>query len=175
MRYDPDRHHRRSIRLQGYDYAQAGAYFVTVNAEHRQCLFGEIVERQMHLNPIGEMVLQVWEAIPDHYPGVEIDAFVVMPNHIHGIIVLEGAAKLDDARDMDQLRLMDVVHRFKSLTTNRYINGVKTSSWPAFDKRIWQRNYHERIIRDEAELNAKREYVFNNPLSWDTDEENLNL
>jgi REP element-mobilizing transposase RayT len=85
----PDR--RRSLRLQGYDYAQAGAYFVTLCTQGRECLFGEIVDGEMRLNPAGEMVRRVWTEIPAHVPDVDIDAFVVMPNHIHGIIVLTGS------------------------------------------------------------------------------------
>lgn len=94
---------RRSLRLQGYDYAQAGAYFVTICTQERACMFGEIVDGQMRLNPAGEMVHRVWTEIPAHAPDVDIDAFVVMPNHIHGIIVLTGStpvgAGLVPARD----------------------------------------------------------------------------
>lgn len=88
MPYDPNRHHRRSIRLKGYDYAQPGAYFVTVVTQHLKWLFGEIVHGQMVLNDAGRMIQTVWDAIPEHHPGIEIDAFVIMPNHIHGIIVI---------------------------------------------------------------------------------------
>lgn len=92
MRYDPKEHHRRSIRLRDYDYAQAGAYFVTVCAEGHTCLFGDIIDAEMRLNDAGRMVQAVWNELPDHYPGVETDAFVVMPNHIHAIIVLSVGA-----------------------------------------------------------------------------------
>jgi REP element-mobilizing transposase RayT len=88
MRYDPKEHHRRSIRLRDYDYAQAGAYFVTVCAEGHTCLFGDVIDDEMRLNDAGRMVQAVWNELPDHYPGVETDAFVVMPNHVHAIIVL---------------------------------------------------------------------------------------
>lgn len=92
MPYDPERHHRRSIRLKGYDYSQAGAYFVTLNVHQRRCFLGEAVGGKVRLSPAGEMVLRVWEAVPNHYPGVDVDAFVVMPNHVHGIIVLKTPA-----------------------------------------------------------------------------------
>ena len=88
MRYDPEKHHRRSIRLSGYDYSQAGAYFVTICTQNRQCLFGEIVDGEMRLNDAGQMVQLVWSELAQHYAGVEIDGFVVMPNHIHGIVIL---------------------------------------------------------------------------------------
>ncbi|WP_299425392.1 transposase [uncultured Meiothermus sp.] len=205
MPYDPERHHRRSIRLKGYDYSQAGAYFVTINVHQRRCLLGEVVGGKVRLSPAGEMVLRVWEAAPNHYPGVDVDAFVVMPNHVHGIILLTtsaGAAPRGrpdppqanqfDPDDDDPplppgnsgqalgpapttgLRLADVVGRFKSLTTRRYIAGVRTLGWVPFDRYFWQRNYHERILRNENELNVRRWYIEENPLRWDSDKEKLN-
>ncbi|MFN4294850.1 MAG: transposase, partial [Thermoflexales bacterium] len=96
MTYDPQKHHRRSIRLKGYDYSQAGAYFITIVAQDRACLFGEVVDGEMRLNDAGRMVWDEWNALPDRFPGLELDAFVVMPNHVHGIIVLTGSAP-DDA------------------------------------------------------------------------------
>jgi len=91
MTDSPD-HHRRSLRLKDYDYARAGAYFVTVCAQDRACLFGDIVDGAMHLSEPGQMVQTVWDDLPNHYAGVETDAFIVMPNHVHGIVVLVGAA-----------------------------------------------------------------------------------
>ena len=88
MRFDPDKHHRRSIRLKGYDYSQAGAYFVTICTKDRGCLFGEIIDGEMVLNPFGEVVQACWDDLPRHYPHVELDAFVIMPNHLHGIIII---------------------------------------------------------------------------------------
>ena len=88
MTYDPTRHHRRSIRLKGYDYAKAGAYFISICAHDRACLFGEIVGGEIRLNEYSECVLRWWEDIPRHFAAVDTDAFVVMPNHIHGIIVI---------------------------------------------------------------------------------------
>lgn len=90
--YDPQRHHRRSIRLKGYDYAQAGAYFVTICQADRECLFGRVVDGAMRLNQYGAIVQRCWDDLPRHYPHVELDAFVVMPNHVHAIIVLTDAA-----------------------------------------------------------------------------------
>jgi len=91
MRYDPEKHHRRSIRLKGYDYSQPGAYFITIVTQNRECLFGEIVDGDMRLNESGTCVVRWWEDIPHHFSGVDIDAFVVMPNHMHGIIVITDA------------------------------------------------------------------------------------
>jgi len=92
MKYDPAIHHRRSIRLQGYDYSQAGAYFATICTQNRECLFGEIVNGEMWLNDAGKMIQAVWDEIPAYYLGIDIDSFIVMPNHIHGIVVIVGAA-----------------------------------------------------------------------------------
>jgi putative transposase len=93
-----ERHHRRSIRLKGYDYSQAGAYFVTICTQDRACLFGDVVNGEMLLNAAGRMVQTVWDDVPNHYPGVELDAFVVMPNHVHGIVVVAGFAPTGFAR-----------------------------------------------------------------------------
>ncbi len=92
MKYNPHIHNRRSIRLKGFDYSQAGAYFVTICVQHRKCLFGDVVDGKMILNDAGKMVQTVWDEIPQKYPGVQTNGFVVMPNHIHGIIGLVGAA-----------------------------------------------------------------------------------
>ncbi len=90
MKYDPQKHHRRSIRLKGYDYSQAGAYFVTICTQNRECLFGDIVDGEMMLNDAGQMVEQCWYDIPLHFPHAGLDEFVVMPNHIHGIVVINA-------------------------------------------------------------------------------------
>jgi len=97
MAFDPNKHHRRSIRLKGYDYAQAGAYYVTICAQDRQCLFGHILDGQMIPNPAGQMVNDVWTALPEKYPTVILDEFVVMPNHFHCIVFLAN-----DAADADK-------------------------------------------------------------------------
>ena len=187
MTYDPDVHRRRSIRLQGYDYSCSGAYFVTMCTENRECLFGEIVADEMRLNDAGQMVQMVWEQLPDHYPGVDVDGFVVMPNHIHGIIVLAGdpvGATLcgppGQARGQGQARgpaptrmsLPDVVQRFKSFTTTLCRRGVKERGWPPFPGRFWQRNYYEHIVRNDDELNCIRAYIQMNPARWAWDRQN---
>jgi putative transposase len=179
MTYDPAKHHRRSIRLRGYDYRQAGAYFVTICTVKRQCIFGRVVDGQMILNAPGQMVERVWHGLSQHYPGIETDAFVVMPNHVHGIIILVGACPRACHSKSGQpqgvaptMSLPDVVHRFKSLTTAKYRQGVLQDGWSVFPGQLWQRNYYERIVRDENELNDARQYVIDNPLHWDEDPEN---
>jgi REP element-mobilizing transposase RayT len=89
MTYDPRKHHRRSIRLKGYDYSLAGAYFVTVCVHRGRCLLGEIRDGEMHLNGLGEIAAAAWDDLPNHYPHVVLGAFVVMPNHVHGVVVLD--------------------------------------------------------------------------------------
>ena len=136
--------HRRSIRLQNYDYKRSGAYFVTMVTQNRACLFGDVVNGRLQLNDAGQMIQAIWDQLPQHYPSVETDAFVIMPNHVHGIIALvgvgacadiqsggqpQGVAPTNDPRPKHDavhvLSLADTVHRFKTLTTKRYIDGVK--------------------------------------------------
>jgi putative transposase len=184
-RYNPDIHHRSSRRLKGYDYSQAGAYFITVCTCNRGCLLGEIADRAMRLNDAGRMMQDVWDDIPTHYAGIDTDAFIIMPNHIHAVVVIVGATPCGrpDSNNEGQaqgpapmgnktLSLADVVHRFKTMTTKRYTNGVKQNGWPAFPGRLWQRNYYEHVIRDEDDLNRIRQYVMDNPACWAEDENN---
>ncbi|MCI2428531.1 transposase [Candidatus Acetothermia bacterium] len=173
---------RQVLRLQGYDYSQIGAYFVTICTQNKESLFGEIVNDEMVLNHAGGMVQTVWDEIPQNYPGVEIDMFRVMPNHVHGIIILVGAGpfacpEIGQPQGVapTMLSLPDVIHRFKTLTTKRYTDGVKRDNWPPFPAKLWQRNYYEHIIRNEDKLHAIREYMINNPLQWELDRENPNF
>ena len=184
-----DRHHRRSIRLKGYDYSLAGAYFVTISTQGRECVFGDVVAGVMRLNEAGRMVSTVWDTLLARFPGVDLDAFVVMPNHIHGIIVfatrvsvgapLVGAQDVTPNRTIDNRAttrvaptLGDVVGAFKSRATVEYTRGVKTKGWPAFRRRLWQRNFYEHIIRNEASLNHIRQYILDNPARWAFDRDN---
>jgi len=166
-----NRRNRRSIRLHGYDYSRTGAYFVTICTQHREYLFGDIVNGKMVLNDAGWMVQTGWDEMPSRYPCVDIDAFQIMPNHIHGIVAIAvgaGPRACPDpgqplkGRSMDgqpqnpsqngqpqgvapTMSLSDVVHRFKSITTHKYINGVKQYGWTPFPGKLWQRNYWEHI------------------------------
>jgi len=179
MKYDPSKHHRRSIRLKGYDYSQAGAYFVTICINQGLHTLGEISNSQIYPSQPGAMVQSVWDELSLHYPGVGVDAFVLMPDHIHGIILLNNNNTLGATtgrlplpigdRSDKPMRLGDVVHRFKSLTTAKYRQGVTNLGWTPFPKRFWQRNYYESIIRDQASLDKIREYILNNPLTWESD------
>jgi REP element-mobilizing transposase RayT len=165
MVFDPDRHHRRSIRLRGYDYSRAGAYFVTICVQDRTRLFGEIADGSMHLNDAGRTVRAVWEEIPAFYPGVGIDHFIVMPDHFHGIIVLLSTIIVGavGAGPRACPNLPDVIRRFKTKKTKRYYDGVKGSGLPAIRGRLWQRNYYERIVRNQRALDRIRQYIDQNP------------
>ena len=186
MKHDPDRqHHRRSIRLKGYDYSKAWAYFVTICTQNRESLFGDIVDEEIRLNDAGHMVRDVWHKIPEHFPHADIDEFIVMPNHVHGIIVIVGAPLVGadsfgtvnpDAENRAGTRpaptLGDVVGVFKSITTHQYTDGVRQKNWPPFNGKFWQRNYYEHIIRGEEEMDRIRRYITDNPAKWADDENN---
>lgn len=198
---DPVRPRRRSIRLRGYDYSRAGAYFVTICAQDRACLFGEVVDGVMVLNEAGVMLAEHWTALPQRFPTITLDAFVVMPNHLHCVLVLhdasgagghEGRPYDDVVRDTDvddddnadvgaplvgarhdtAARLGLVIGAFKSMTTVAYGRGVRQFAWPTFRGRLWQRNYYEHIVRDNAEMDRIRGYIAENPSKWAVDREN---
>jgi putative transposase len=176
MKFDPQKHHRRSIRLKDYDYSQAGAYYVTINVQNRECLFGEIVNYEMILNDAGKMIEVQWLALLKRFPNIELDVYQVMPNHAHGIIVIvEPEFGIESrAGTSPAPTLGDIVGAFKSITTHEYIQGVGNKNWRQFYKRLWQRNYYEHVVRDEADLNRIQDYIQSNPANWDEDEENPN-
>lgn len=158
--------HRRSLRLKGHDYAAPGAYFITVVIENRVCCLGEVFEARAVLSPAGQLVQATWEALPSRFSNLNTDSVVVMPNHVHGIL------HFDSVSPDRPVALGDVVGAFKSMTTAGYAHAVKTQGWPPFRNRLWQRNYFERIIRDERSLEFLRDYIANNPARWDVDQEN---
>ena len=170
---------RRSVRLQGYDYAQAGAYFITVCTQNRQCLFGVLKDGEVILSVAGQMIFRWWTELNRRFPSVETAEFVVMPNHIHGIVVISVGADLcvGPGSNGGQCAhagapLARIVQWFKTMTTNEYIRGVKDKSLPPFSGRLWQRNYYEHVIRSEQSLSRIRQYVADNPARWDFDREN---
>ena len=157
MKFNPDIHHRRSIRLGDYDYSSNGMYFVTICTQDRAMLFGEIVgadsiSAQMVLNDAGKMIESLYQDAIHQFYGVASVKHIVMPNHFHGIIAIDRADVAIDRADMESApTLSGVIQSFKRNTTIKYIHAVKEEKFPPFSKRIWQRNYFERIIRDEAE------------------------
>jgi REP element-mobilizing transposase RayT len=158
------------MRLRGYDYSVPGAYFVTVCAQDRRCLFGEVVDGVMVLSLAGLVVDSWWGTVPRRFPGVGLDAYVVMPNHFHGIVVLQTTADGME-RAAGDVSLAYVMQWFKSATTKDYRRGVTTDGWQPFRGRLWQRGYHDHIVRDERDLERVRGYIEANPGRWAEDEE----
>ncbi len=176
MGIESRRHHRRSIRLKNYDYAQPGAYFVTVCTNRMTCLLGEIVDGAMKLNPIGEVVEEEWLKTPILRPNVGLDEYVVMPNHLHGIIMImdHGRGVLQYAPTTSRFNspsqtIGAIVRGFKSVVTKR-INRMRDTPGQS----VWQRNYYEHIIRSDKALNRIQEYIVYNPQRWHTDRYNPN-
>ena len=183
MSYNPEQHHRRSIRLRGYDYSSAGYYFVTVCTQQRRSLYGTVVDAEMQLNDAGRMVEHWWLKLAEKFAEVVLDEHITMPNHFHGIIVIvdcRGAPVCapswgeTDAVRLPEKRvpLGEIVQWFKTMTTNEFIRGVKESGWPRFDRKLWQRDYFEHVIRDEKSSNNIRRYIRANPLMWPHDRYN---
>ena len=202
------------VKSHSYDYAQDGAYFVTICTQERLCVFGDVVDDVVVLNDAGTMIEKWWNKIPQKYDAADIDAHVIMPNHFHGIIVIpgdtipktsvgahpcmrpvihddydpnkgdydpdQGENMVSPLRPNDESMMSPshglgrFVSWFKRMSTNEYIRKVKQHDWPPFPGRLWQRNYYERIIRSDTELNRIREYIVQNPANWDTDELNPN-
>jgi REP element-mobilizing transposase RayT len=137
---------------------------VTVCVQHHRCLFGEVVDGELSRNAAGQMVAYWWQQLPHKFEDMRLDACVVMPNHCHGIIVLQR-----DESTTAQTALPDVMHWFKTMTTNAYIRGVKNDGWSRFDGKLWQRSYHDHIVRSADDLTRIRAYIANNPAQWATD------
>ncbi len=186
MRFNPDIHHRRSIRLQQFDYSLEGAYFVTICVHARECLFGAVENGQVVLNDIGNIVKPAWDELPERFPRIRLGEYVVMPNHFHGIIVnenvgapLAGALPMMNADPSTRAgarpapTLGDIVGTFKSITTVKYIEWQR-SVYGCSRPRLWQRNYWEHVVRNDADLDRVRKYIINNPVEWEADEENPN-
>jgi len=177
---------RKSQRKCDYDYSQPGYYAVAVCTQNRSCLFGVIDNGAMLLNDAGRMIDKTWNQIPDHYPGIELDVMQIMPNHLHGIIVFREVGTdprvcpssvpgFGQTQGSVPTTVSDVIKKFKTLATKRYIDGVRVHGWHSFSGKLWQRSYYDRIIRNETELNKIRTYIYNNPIEWDTDENYIEL
>jgi len=185
MENDPSYyHHRRSIRLQGYNYSQAGAYFITIVTNNRECLFGEIKNGTMILNDTGKIAQQCWLEIPNHFPNAELDEFVIMPNHIHGIIVLNNIVGVQNnagvqndvgVQNFEPLQKQNQYQKIIPKSVGSIVRGFKigVTKWFRHNIKIyivWQRNYYEHIIRTEDDLKRIRQYIIDNPLNWKSDE-----
>ena len=185
MRYDPDKHHRHSIRLKGHDYAQPGAYFVTVCTYQRECLLGQIEPGQVVLSDAGEIARSVWNGLPNRFPSVGLDEYVIMPNHVHGIVLVGAqfiAPNPKEGPTNHVPALGEIIRAYKATVTRlvRRRDDGATNMGPT-NKGVmnraptgfgWQRGFHEHIIPNEAELAGIREYIVGNPARWDEDENN---
>lgn len=164
MPYNPDNHQRRSIRLPGYDYAQTGAYFVTICTYDRANTLGKLTDKAVVLSPLGWVVARCWVELPQRFPYLTLDSWVIMPDHFHSIVHLRGLQPIEPQQTHQRPcgtrpnSLSAVVQSFKSLSTRRaHILGLSLGC------SLWQRNFYERIIRNEAELVATQRYIVQNP------------
>lgn len=169
--------HRKYLRLKGYDYSQPGGYFITICTHKKECLFGDVKEEKVVLSSTGQVASEFWLAIPRHFKNVELDEFVVMPNHVHGIIVLIdqcGGVKFNaPTKDRDYYSRISPKQGAIPLIVRTYKSAVST--WCKQNRHEnfeWQRNYYDHIVRDEKDLAQVREYIANNPMKWDLDAEN---
>ena len=176
MNYNPQIHQPRSIRLPGFDYTQPGAYFVTICAHGRDCLFGKVADGDVVLNHLGRLAHEEWTYTEIVRPEVELDEFVIMPNHLHGIITIQRSSRSVGAHARAPLpsgdallqrppkSLGSLIAGFKSAATKRINQSRHTPGQP-----VWQRNYYEHVIRGETDLNRIRQYIRDNPARWAED------
>jgi putative transposase len=182
---------RKPLRLTGYDYSEKGAYFITICTHNRACLFGQVIDNAMQINEAGDMVARVWSHLPDHYPQMRLDEWVVMPNHFHGIVVINDpitpsfvendfkpplyqptqhkGEKQAGLKPAATHGIFEIVRGFKTFSS-RNINKQRNMSGVP----VWQRGYYDHIIRDEEDLMRIRQYIKNNPTQWAMDENNVN-
>lgn len=180
MYYNPNIHHRRSIRLAGFDYSREALYYVTLCCEDRASLFGEIIDRQMFLSTPGKIAQACWLEIPDHFPNAVLHDFIIMPNHVHGIVELNNDAE----HDLKELKYrkgsypeIPQRHAFQRLiprSIGSIVKGFKigVTKWMRANTEIhvvWQRDYYEHIIRDEEDYRRISDYIQDNPANWEKD------
>jgi len=173
---NPKRFHRRSIRFNGYDYSLPGAYFITIVTQHHKCIFGKIVDNEMYMYNLGEIVQDCWESIPAHFQNLEVIPFVIMPNHLHGIITIhedDRRGTIYRAPTKEQYgkpvigSIPTIMRTYKAAVTRRANRELGMIN-------IWQRNYYEHIIRDQSELADCVKYIYSNPGNWADDPEYIN-
>lgn len=170
MPFNSDRHHRRSIRLAGYDYTQPGAYFITICTHDRRPILAEITKTEHTLTRIGRLVARCWQALPRHFPNIVLDAWVIMPDHMHALVVIQSvdshihgiaATHTEYPHGTAPGSLPAIIQNFKSISTRAANKLMRTPGEP-----MWQRNYYERIVRDQAGLDLVRRYIEGNPAAW---------
>jgi REP element-mobilizing transposase RayT len=181
-KYGPNIHHRRSIRLPGYDYSQDGWYFITICAQNQKCMFGRFTNGQIKLCEYGYIVDKCWKWLAQQYDYVYLDQYVVMPNHLHGIIIIRRGDSRITPKQTTLTQIVPTINTQKCKPLSRLIGAFKTISTRRINNirktpasKLWQRNYYEHIIRNEEELNRIRQYIADNPANWQTDEENPDM
>ncbi len=167
----------KNLRLPGYDYSQPGWYFITLTTRNRSCLFGHLENDKIALTNAGYMIEKTWQELPRYFRQIELDTFQVMPDHFHGILiikskptnVIEGDTETSQqpVNSKNPISLITLMERFKSITTNRYIQGVKQNGWQRFSKKLWEFSFHDHVIRNESSLRSVREYIHNNIRKWE--------
>jgi REP element-mobilizing transposase RayT len=179
MKFDPEKHHRRSIRLKNYDYSQLGYYFLTICTYKRQSWFGEIKNNRMYLNQIGKIVAEEWINTRKIRPKFQLDEWIIMPNHLHGIVIIDENILGLGERNRDILGARNAPLRQEPNSISSFVAGFKSAVTKRInllrnnrDIPIWQRNYYESIIQDEQSLLAIQEYILNNPCQWEKDPDN---
>lgn len=160
MSTPPSQRIRKPLRAQGFDYSTPGMYMVTVCTHHMEPRFGAVHDGLVALNEAGQLVEAQWHSIPERYPGVSLDAHVIMPNHIHGLV------QLPISQNGDGDSLSTIVGAFKSLVMAEYSAGVRSGRFPRFDRSLWLRGFQDRIIRDDRMLDTLRTYIEGNPGRW---------
>ena len=181
MTFNPLIHHRRSVRLREFDYSQAGAYFITICCYNRTCLFGKIHNGAMILNPYGEIAYKEWMHTPEIRTNIDLGPFIVMPNHIHGIIHLHSIEPVaNDKLPTPSTTIAAILRGYKASVTKqirelkntRLKHGGRTEMNGKFaaEFQVWQRSYYEHVIRSAASLQSISQYIINNPATWGMDE-----
>ncbi len=146
---------KNTLRLQGYDYTQAGYYFVTICTRERQCFFGKVAESGVNLNEAGLVIQSIWNDLPRRFPAAALDEYIIMPNHIHGIIILKGESGAVNAAP----ELGQVIRTFKAVAAHM----IRISSASKFS---WQDRYYDHVIREDKDLDRIRQYIVDNPVRW---------
>lgn len=154
---------RETIRLQHYDYSQNGLYSITICVQQRLSLFGHIIDNTMRLNSAGKMIERCYKELERYFNNILCLEYIIMPNHIHFII------QINNPKNDTKQSLFDIIQRFKSITTGKYIKNVRQQQWQPFHKKLWQRSYYEHIIRNDEDYFQIAEYIENNPLNWQQD------
>jgi len=156
--------YRKKIRLSNYDYSQPGYYFVTICTKNKIHYFGEIENRIMKLTKAGKIAINCWHDIPARFQNIGLDEFVIMPDHIHGIIIIENHKGRQPSKSRPTLG--DVIGSYKSLVVYNYSRFIKINKLNNVNPYIWQKRFHDNIIRSKYALNKIRKYIINNPKNW---------